>query len=133
MKLLMKTLSSLEKVFLDEEPMRVSTAHSALRNESSAFQIAYTVIPEEGDEAKYAGSVALEMEIESPIKEFIRVRRIDHVPIRTSRLSRPSKERTANKISPSRTMAELRTRTPSAVPDSGDCASSKSASSFCLR
>ena len=88
MKLLMKTLSSLEKVFLDEEPMRVSTAHSALMNESSAFQIAYTVIPEEGDEAKYAGSVKLGMEIISPIKEFIRVRRIDHVPIRTSRLSR---------------------------------------------
>ena len=73
MKLLMKTLSSLEKVFLDEEPMRVSTAHSALMNESSAFQIAYTVVPEEGDEAKYAGSVKLGMEIISPIKEFIRV------------------------------------------------------------
>lgn len=92
MKLLMKTLSSLEKVFLDEEPMRVSSAHSALLNESSAFQIAYTVIPEEGDEGKYAGSVALEMEIESPISEYIRARRIDHVPVRTSRFSRSDED-----------------------------------------
>lgn len=86
MKLIVKTLSALEKVFLDEEPLRTSTAHSALLNESSAFQIAYCVQPEQQD-TNYGGSVELALEIESPVKEYLRVRRIDHVPVRTARFA----------------------------------------------
>lgn len=86
MKILMKTLSSLEKVFLDEEPMRVCTAHSALLNESSAFQIAYTTV-REGEDTFFRDCTELNLEVISPIKEYIRVRRVDHVPVRTARFA----------------------------------------------
>ncbi len=84
MKLLMKTLSSLEKVFLDEEPMRVSGAHSSLMNESSAFQVAFTAVWE-GE--SWNPAVGIKLEIESPVKEYLRVRRVDHRPIRLSRFA----------------------------------------------
>lgn len=84
MKLRMKTLSALEKVFLDSEPMTTATAHSALLNESTAFQIAFTV---ESEETVVNSAIGLQLDIESPVREFLRVRRVDHVPIRMTRFA----------------------------------------------
>jgi hypothetical protein len=69
-----KILSSLKKVFSDEEPRYEPECNTltALKNETVSFQAAY-----------YSGSPRITygwVEVESPIKEYIRVRKVVEVP-----------------------------------------------------
>jgi len=82
MKLELKLVSALEKVFLDEAPAREACGHSALANELSSFQAAFALLLEEGE--GYRDTAPLRLEIESPLKDCIRVRRVVHVPVRMS-------------------------------------------------
>ena len=72
----MKLISSLEKVFLDTEPMErpEDGILSGFRNEIISFQIAYTL--------KDAPCSYVEVEVISPIKDWVRVRSVRHVPVR---------------------------------------------------
>ena len=71
----MKLLSSLAKVFQDEEPvyqMECQTL-SALWGETVSFQAAYT-----GD---FFMRERLDVEVVSPLKDYIRVRTVEQVPV----------------------------------------------------
>ncbi len=86
MKFIVKTVSALEKVFLDEEPLRTAQGHSAMLNECSSFQAAYTMLREESDVMR-AAALPIRVTVDSPIKDAIRVRRVEHVPVRTAHFS----------------------------------------------
>lgn len=76
MELQMKLLSALDKVFLDTEPVErpENGVVSGFRNEVITFQAAYTLTDE---------SVAyVDVEVVSPIKDWVRVRSVKHVPVR---------------------------------------------------
>ncbi|MGL4346152.1 MAG: DUF4091 domain-containing protein [Cellulosilyticaceae bacterium] len=71
-----RCLSSLEKVFLNQEPKEVvEMMFSRFQNEKFAFQIAYRGLPG----AKYFNQ-HLKVEVDSPLKEFINVYRVGLVP-----------------------------------------------------
>ncbi len=90
MKLELKLVSALEKVFLDEAPAREAAGHSALRNELSSFQAAF-ILRLEKDEG-WRDTQPLRLEIESPLKECVRVRRVVHVPVRMSSFRRSDED-----------------------------------------
>ena len=71
----MKLLSSLAKVFQDEEPVYQMECQvlSALWGETVSFQAAYT-----GD---FFMRERLDVEVISPLKEYIRVRTVEQVPV----------------------------------------------------
>ena len=76
MELKMKLLSSLEKVFLDVEPVE-KPEHgkvSGFRNEIISFQAAYMLTD--------APVCYVNVDIVSPIKDWVRVRSVKHVPVR---------------------------------------------------
>ena len=78
MGLKIKLVNSLEKVFLDTEPVErpEDGIFSGFRNETISFQIAYTLT---------TGTRAyVEAEIVSPLKDWVRVRSVKHVPVRFS-------------------------------------------------
>lgn len=78
MELQLKLLNALEKVFLDTEPVErpEDGAYSGFRNEVISFQAAYTLMSDTRD--------YVEVEIVSPLKEWVRVRSVKHVPVRLS-------------------------------------------------
>ncbi len=77
MKLIIKPVSALEKVFLDEEPagMPDSGGPEGFGNETISFQAAYCL--REG-----RGPLAVTPRIRSPLAGCIRLRRVGHVPVR---------------------------------------------------
>lgn len=76
MELKLKLINSLEKVFLDTEPVErpEDGIFSGFRNEVISFQVAYTLVSDTRD--------YVEVEIVSPIKDWVRVRSVKHVPVR---------------------------------------------------
>ena len=72
----MKIVSSLEKVFLDGEPQEQKLSVEGFQNEVLSFQVAYTLTEE-----KYS-RVFVELQIVSPIAEYVHVRQVEHVPVR---------------------------------------------------
>ena len=76
MRLRMKLLSVLEKVFLDEEPAEnlQELRLEGFENETVSFQAAFCL---EGLDNAW-----IRPEIESPLKTCIRVRQVRHVPVR---------------------------------------------------
>jgi len=76
MEITMKLVSPLTKVFLDEEPPAYDTGRvSGFINETVSFQAAYRIT---GDTARGYVNVR----VESPICEIVRIRRVQHVPVR---------------------------------------------------
>ena len=75
MELKLKLINSLEKVFLDTEPVErpEDGIFSGFRNEVISFQAAYTLVSGTRD--------YVEVEIVSPIKDWVRVRSVKHVPV----------------------------------------------------
>ncbi len=75
-KIKLKLVSALEKVFVDSEPAERSedAVLSVFRNERGAFQAAYSLTR--------APRGFVELEIVSPIKDWIRVRSVKHMPVR---------------------------------------------------
>ena len=73
----LKLVSSLEKVFLDQEPEeRPELGFSqSFQNEIISFQAAYTLI-----EPSFRDYV--HVEVESPIEQYVHVRQVRHVPVR---------------------------------------------------
>jgi len=72
----MKVLSSLEKVFLNCEPQEKVFKLEGFRNEILSFQIAYSM-----DDPTIT-RMYINVEIDSPIKEALHVRQVEHVPVR---------------------------------------------------
>ncbi len=71
-----KAISSLEKVFLDKPVnARELKEFSLFKNEIFSFQLAGEV-----DEDLYACKMWLKLEIDSPLKEYIKVREVGYVP-----------------------------------------------------
>jgi len=71
-----KIISSLEKVFLDKPIVAKETDRLSLfKNEITSFQIAGKV-----DDESYACKMWLKLEIDSPIKEYVKVREVGYVP-----------------------------------------------------
>lgn len=77
MKIKLKLLSSLAKVFLDSEPAQSPGDErlSGFRNETISFQAAWA---SEGGEARSMATLT----ISSPIASIVRVRQVRHVPVR---------------------------------------------------
>ncbi len=75
-KIMMKLVSALDKVFVDSEPTErpEDAMLSVFRNEVGSFQAAYTLTR--------APRGFVELEIVSPIKDWVRVRSVKHVPVR---------------------------------------------------
>ena len=73
----LKLVSSLEKVFLDQEPEeRLELGFpQGFQNEIISFQAAYTLI-----EPSFRDYV--HVEVESPIEQYVHVRQVRHVPVR---------------------------------------------------
>lgn len=76
MKLEMKLLSALDKVFLDQEPVErpENGVLSTFRNEVVSFQTAYCLTDSPRDYVC--------VEVVSPIQAWVRVRSVKHVPVR---------------------------------------------------
>ena len=73
-----RILSPVAKVFPNEAPEAVAPRFSGLNNEVISFQLAYrNTVPGSSIERR-----RMYMEIESPIKESIHVRRVKYVPVR---------------------------------------------------
>jgi len=71
----MKLVSSLEKVFLDQEPCAMEGSVEGFRNEVMSFQASYTL----------CGPITrmyVTLEVDSPIAEYVHVRQVEHVPVR---------------------------------------------------
>ncbi len=79
MRLIAKTVSSLEKCFLDEkiESKREINRLSALRGETFCFQIAYTNEP-----SANPNDTLCYLHVESTIKDLVKISRIDSVPVK---------------------------------------------------
>ncbi len=69
-----RTLSSLEKLFLDEEPCAPVPVTEGFRNEAISWQVAVRL--KEGWDAP-----AVNVEIVSPAAQYVQVRRVRHVPV----------------------------------------------------
>lgn len=76
MQMQMKLISSLEKIFLDAEPMErpEDGILSGFRNEVISFQAAYM--------QQESASAYIDVEVVSPIGKWVRVRSVKHVPVR---------------------------------------------------
>ena len=72
----MKLVSSLEKVFLKKEPQDAALNVQGFRNEVISFQAAYTM-----DDPVMTRMYA-ELEIDSPIQQYVHVRQVEHVAVR---------------------------------------------------
>ncbi len=79
MKLVAKTVSSLEKCFLDEsiEIKREINILSALCGETVCFQIAYTNI-----KSANPNDTLCYLHVDSPLRDLVKISRIDSVPVR---------------------------------------------------
>ncbi len=75
-------LSSLEKVFLDEKPgAKEYKSASILKNERLSYQVAYAFLGEPtGDACKFD----FKLTVDSPLKEYIKVRFVGNVPVELS-------------------------------------------------
>lgn len=72
-----KLLSSLEKVFLAEEPKGEEYTHgTALRGEEYSFQLAYF----SDGEAAWNNAFCAEVSVESELAEYVTVYRVENVP-----------------------------------------------------
>lgn len=71
----MKLVSSLEKVFLDQEPRAYEGTIEGFRNEIISFQAAYTLCAP-------VTRMYVSLEIISPIAKYVHVRQVEHVPVR---------------------------------------------------
>ena len=70
-----KLQSSLVKVFNDCEPISINEEKfEGFFNETISFQLAYT---DDGDDPNYLAQVVAE----SPIKDYIRLRRVNLIPV----------------------------------------------------
>ena len=80
MEITVKTISSLEKCFLDEniESKREINSLSTLAGETLCFQMAYTILPEKDP----ANSKFAYLHIDSPLKEYIKASKVESVPVR---------------------------------------------------
>ena len=76
----LKLVSCLEKVFIDEEPRAMVYAPEGLRGEEAAFQLAWKARFD--PEAPAFNTAYVTLEIESPIRDYISVRKVRHVPVR---------------------------------------------------
>ena len=78
-KIIIKNVSSLEKHFSKDcvEAVREYNKGSALKGERFSYQVAYTCREVAGD-----GKGVFHVKVESPIKEYVRVSRVDDVPVR---------------------------------------------------
>lgn len=74
--LIMKVVSSLTKVFLDEEPMEKALRVEGFKNEILSFQIAYTL------KDPMITRMHVKLDVVSPISQAVRVRQVEHVPVR---------------------------------------------------
>lgn len=74
--LVMKTVSSLTKVFLDREPLESHVYIEGFKNEVLSFQIAYTL------KEPMITRMHVQLKVVSPIREAVRVRQVEHVPVR---------------------------------------------------
>ena len=72
----MKLVSSLKKVFLQHEPCEETLYIEGFRNEVMSFQVAYTL------QDTTATRMYASLEVDSPIREYIHVRQVDHMPVR---------------------------------------------------
>jgi len=70
-----KLVSSLKKVFLDQEPCANAHSIEGFRNEVMTFQAAYTL-------RETAARMYVSLEVDSPIAEYVHVRQVEHVPVR---------------------------------------------------
>lgn len=71
----MKLLSSLEKVFLDQEPVEKPLSIEGFRNEIMTFQAAYTL-------RDPVSRMYVTIQVDSPIAAYVHVRQVEHVPVR---------------------------------------------------
>lgn len=74
MRLETRILTCLDKVFLDEAPKETTRRFQGFQNERMDFQAAFR--------ARDVRWESVEMEILSPLKEFVTVRRVEQVPVR---------------------------------------------------
>ncbi len=73
-----KLLSSLEKVFLKKDPTAPEYTHgSALKGEAFSFQIAYGAF---SDRNSWVDSFWFDLDIDSPLKDYIEVFNVENVP-----------------------------------------------------
>lgn len=70
-----KLLSPLEKVFLHQEPVEKPVIVEGFRNEIMTFQAAYTL-------CEPVARMYVSLEVDSPIREYVHVRQVEHVPVR---------------------------------------------------
>lgn len=70
-----KLVSSLEKVFLDQEPSEEALMVEGFRNEIMSFQVAYTL-------REQVNRMYVSLEIDSPIAAYVHIRQVEHVPVR---------------------------------------------------
>ncbi len=83
MKINMKLLSSLTKVFLDEEPKDFAPhTLSGFRNEVMSFQVAWRDVEKDGLGLTGYSSGNAAVTVESPIADVVRVRQVNSVPVR---------------------------------------------------
>ena len=78
----LRILSPIAKVFPTDAPAACEPRFSGLRGEVISFQLAYRPLPD----SPMADRSFLRLEIESPVKEFIRVRRVKWIPVRQGAL-----------------------------------------------
>ena len=78
----LRILSPIAKVFPTDAPATCEPRFSSLRGEVISFQLAYRPLPD----SPMADRSFLRLEIESPVKEFIRVRRVKWIPVRQGAL-----------------------------------------------
>ncbi len=79
MSILFKTISSMEKCFLDEDFSSKAeySSGSCLLGEEFAFQAAYT-----GEGWEFDPKAILHLEVESPLSDYVTVRTVESVPVR---------------------------------------------------
>lgn len=78
-----RVLSPVAKVFPNEAPAACAPRFTGMKNEVISFQIAYR----NTEPGTYPERHHLRLEVESPIKEFVRVRRVKYVPVRMAAFS----------------------------------------------
>lgn len=71
----LKLLSAMKKVFLHQEPHETELFLQGFRNEVITFQAAYTL-------REPITRMYVDLCIDSPIREYIHVRQVEHVPVR---------------------------------------------------
>jgi len=72
----MKIVSSLTKVFLDQEPAENTFCTEGFQNEVLSFQVAYTLSDPQ------ITRTYVKLDVQSPVKDYIHIRQVEHVPAR---------------------------------------------------